>query len=354
MDFDARLENLTPMEVRGLPMDDRHGRAVIVAIAKATYAVSKTGVARLAWPPAPIRIEDELHEDSPYASIKYPCDWVDEKPGTDVIVVGTAIPPVSAPVTEMDVSVRVGRLFKAVRVHGPRVYQAAVFGGVAPGPSSRLGPTPIRYELAYGGVDDLGDRVAYEGRNPSGVGFAEQRRKRAGAPAPRLTVPTSLADPGRDPAGFGAIAAHWSPRLELAGTRDEAWRRTRAPVAPVDFDPRHNNAAHPDLHSSTPLRPDEPIELVGLTPEQVFRFRVPDVEPLFFSRRDGEVRAHDTHLDTMLIDADARRVELSWRVSLPLPRKAQRLDRIMVRATGELPPSVRELPFSESQSPEAA
>lgn len=358
MDFDARTENLSPMEVRCLPMDDRHGRAVIVAVCKVSYAISRAGMARLAWPPAPIRIEDELFEGSAYASVRYPCDWVDEKPGTDVVVVGSAHPPEGIVLTEMDVSVRVGRLFKALRVHGARAYQSAVFGGVSPGPAGRLGVTPIQYEHAFGGIEEAGTpRMVWDARNPAGVGFADVRRKRVGGPAPRLSVPASLADPGREPAGFGALSAHWAPRLGLAGTRDDEWRRTRAPIAPLDFDPRHNCVAHPDLWSSTPLRPDEPVELLGLTPEGAFRFKLPDVEPLFFSRLDGLMREHESHLDTFLVDASdpgAPRAELTWRVSLPLPRKAQRLDRIVVRASRELPPSIREAPFPEARSPEAA
>jgi hypothetical protein len=345
MDFDARTENLTPMEVRCLPMDDRHGGAVLVAIAKVTYEVSKIGVTLRAHPPQPIRLADEYTLDAPFASIKYPSDWVDEKPGTDVIVVGTALPPENRPVTEMDVSVRVGRLFKVVRVHGLRVYQQAALGGVGPGPAQRLAPTPIRYELAYGGVDDADpERLTYERTNPIGMGFAEVRNKRVGAPAPPLKVPTSLEDPGREPAGFGVIGADWSPRLELGGTRDEAWLRARAPIAPRDLDPRYASVAHPDLYSPTPLRPDEPVELVGMTKEGVWRFRLPDVEPRFSSRLDGIVREHETHIDTYLIDADARRVELTWRASIRLPRKAQRLDRVTVRASGDLPPSARKDP----------
>lgn len=356
MDFDARLDNLTPMEARCLPMDDRFGRMVLVTVAKVTYAVAPNGSALLAWPPTPIRYEHELHEGSPYASIKYPSDWIDDKPGTDVIVVGTAYPPEGAPITEMDVSVRVGKLFKAVRVYGVRAYQSSLVGGVVPGPAQRLGVTPIQYELAQGGVDDEDPRsITFDPKNPAGIGFVETRKRRIGAPAPRLAVPASLAEPGREPAGFGAIAPHWSPRLELSGTRDEAWRRKRAPIAPLDFDARHNACAHPDLYSPTPIRPDEPVELIGLTPEGILRFKLPDVEPVFFSRLDGEIRAHETHLDTFLIDADARRVELTYRLSLPLPRKAQRLDRITIAARGTFPPSTREAPGNEgAQSPEAA
>ena len=196
-------------------------------------------MARLAWPPRPIRVEDELFEGTnAYGSVRYPCDWVDEKPGTDVVVVGSAHPPDGAIFTEMDVSVRVGRLFKAVRVHGPRVYQGAVFGGVSPGPPGRLGATPIQYEHAFGGVDDGGtERMTWEARNPAGVGYrrrAPQARGRAGA------------------AALGAgLARRSGPR---AG---RLRRHLRALVAAhrLRRHPRRELAPHPRAHRPARLRP---------------------------------------------------------------------------------------------------
>ncbi len=324
-------------------MDDRHGRPVLVTIAKIEYAVTSAGVALLAHPPAGIRLADEYHGGTPFSSIKYPSDAIDEKPGTDVIVVGTAIPPEGRAVTEMTVSVRVGRLFKEIHAYGTRVYQQTVFGTLEPGPAQPLAPTPIRYELAFGGVDDSEPgRLIFDRKNPAGMGFAELRHKRVGAPAPRLAISRSLLDQNHEPAGFGALSAFWSPRLEHAGTRDDAWQRTRSPIAPTDFDPRHNAVAHPDLYSPTPLRPDEPVEIVGMTLEGIWRFRLPDVAPLFSSVREGVHREHETHLDTFLIDADEQRVELVFRTAIPLPRKAQLLERVTVRVTGELPASVRD------------
>ena len=61
--------------------------------------------------------------------------------------------------------------------------------------------------------------------------------------------------------------------------------------------------------------------------------------------------SHRTHAglnSTFLIDADSRRVELVWRIAVPLPRKAQRLDRITVRATADFPPSILDAPFPEA------
>jgi hypothetical protein len=341
MDFAARTQNFTPMEVRCLPIEDRHGRPLCVAIAKITYEVSAIGVARLAKDPSPVRIGDEPHDGSPHASVRFPHDYVDEKPGTDVIVVGTAFPPAGHAVSDMVVSVRVGHLFKAIRVFGARVYQRGVLGGLEPGPAKRLGPTPIRYELAFGGTDEVDGRRVAHPQNTVGIGFAEARRKLTGTAAHRLEVEAGALDKSREPAGFGAIDPHWSPRLELIGTRDIEWQRTRAPLSPLDFDPRHACAAHPDLHSDAPLSPDEPVEIIGMTPEGTWRFRLPKVSPIFSSTMRGEERPHETHLDTFIIDADAGRVELVFRAAIPLPKKAQLLERVTVRATGELLPAIR-------------
>lgn len=347
MDFDARTDNRTPLEVRCLPMDDRHGRPVLVAVAKLGWRVSPRGAARIASPPIPIRLDDEYEGEGSGAFLVRPSDWVDEKPGTDVVVLGTARPPEGKPVSEMEVSVRVGPLAKQLRVTGARAYQAAALGGLAAGPAARLAPTAIRYDLAFGGFDERGDG-AHDPRNPAGVGFADLRAKRPGGPAPRIELARGE---GREPAGFGPIAPHWAGRVEHVGTRDAAWQRSRAPVPPLDFDPRFNLVAHPDLRSPTPLSPDEPVEIRGMTPEGIWRFKLPSHAPRFSSVLRGDERQHPTHLDTFLVDVDESVVELVWRAAIPLPRKAQELSAVVVRVEPAIPLSLLEHPHPEAEEP---
>jgi hypothetical protein len=245
------------------------------------------------------------------------------------------------PVTKHDVHVQVGPLRKSVRVFGPRLFQSTGLGAVQPGPAAPLGPTPLVYELAAGGHDDSDPaRPVIDWRNPAGLGAARDRARLIGKPAPQLEVPGSVVfqeRQGIEPAGFGAIGAAWSPRRERAGTYDEAWRKDRAPVLPADFDPRHNACAHPDLWSATPLAGDEPVEILGATPEGAWRFRLPRFAARFESVSRGVASEHPTHLDTFLIDGNARRVELTWRVSLVLPRKAELLESVRLSTAEELP-----------------
>jgi len=325
-------------------MDDREGREVIVVIAKMTWAVSPLGAASIARPISPVRLADERVSDATHASLRLPSDAIEEKPGTDVLLVGTAY-PMQAGATEQLVSLRVETgqtsLSKVLKVYGPRVWQPSMFG-LAPGPAAKMAPTPLVYELAYGGIDTTDPtRLALEPRNLAGTGFFERRARLAGHAAPSIEDPrTPLSSRAPAPAGFGPIPAHWSPRADRAGTRDEAWRRERAPLRPLDFDPLHNSCAPADQWLSTPLVGDEPVEILGATPEGAWRFRLPRYAPVFQATVRGQTFGVETHLDTFLIDADSRRVELTWRARIALPRKTEHLERVVVFGSARLPDAV--------------
>jgi hypothetical protein len=120
------------------------------------------------------------------------------------------------------------------------------------------------------------------------------------------------------------------------GTYDEAWSKSRAPVRPKDFNPRHHNWSVPGLHSATPLVGDELIEVGGVLPEGVWRFNLPTYAVRFESVVAGQQASHETHLDSLHIDAESRVVELCWRASIPLPRKWEHVERIRVLGVGRL------------------
>ena len=112
------------MQTRAIAMDNRHGRDVLLVVAKLSFTVSAGGRVALAAEPRRVRVADEWSSGRRWSSLRLPSDFVAEKPGTDVLFVGTAYPP-DATSTSFDTSVRVesGRrsLHKTVRVFGPRV-----------------------------------------------------------------------------------------------------------------------------------------------------------------------------------------------------------------------------------------
>lgn len=341
MDFDRICELKTPASVRCLEMEDHRGAPVCVVVARLGFQVTQWGASKLSS--APVRITSS--DWGPRGSLRYASDYAAQKPGTDVVMIATAYPPQGPPVTTMDVSLRVGTLQKTLRVHGPRVYYQGVMGGVVPGPPARLDATPLQYENAYGGRDTADSNVGYEPRNPAGVGFAVDRARLVGTPAHSIEDP-SVPMPARatTPAGFGPVAGSWEPRLRLAGTFDERWSRERAPSAPLDQDPRFASFAPPGLWSQKPLLGDEPVEIIGATSEPAWRFRLLRYEPLFGYQIRGERRALETHLDTFYIDVEERRVELTWRAVIVLPRKRELVERIFVVGKDKLPDSL----FSEA------
>jgi hypothetical protein len=349
MDFDRICQARTAMSIRCLPMEDHRGADVVVVVAKMGYRVSPRGVVTIAS--APVRIS--ALNGGPRGSLTVPSDWVSEKPGTDILMKAVAYPPRDREVTEMDVSLRVGLIDKALRVYGPRVhYQGAI--GVVPGPAGRFGaPLPIVYENAFGGVDTTDHkRWGAEARNTLGVGFALDRPRLVGTPAHTIEdLSAPLAARATTPGSFAPISADWEPRVRYAGTYDERWKRERAPVFPVDFDTRHNACASPGLWSSAPLKGDEPVEVLGCTPDGApWRFRLPIYEPSFTCVIRGEEQELPTHLDTFFIDAEERKVELTWRAVVKLPRKSELVERIEVNAAPNLPDSVFEGPRDDAEA----
>jgi hypothetical protein len=314
------------------PLRDVDGRSILATILKQVYDVDAFGAVKLAIKDVAVDLADTYNgEDPAQASIRRPSQLFARKPGTDVILLGHAHARGGA--TYVDVSLRVGRISKIVRAHGMRVWQSSAFGGLSAGPARPIRePIPLIYELAWGGQDltdplkPLGEPLNYSGR-----GVTRDPKSLIDKPAAQLEYPDRPIGGRKNvPAAFNPIHRHWQPRVSYAGTYDEVWMEARMPLLPSDFDDRFNVCVPLDQWSELPLRSDEPIEIMGATPEGLWRFQLPRVAPGFSSVILGRRQEHRTHLDTILIDADARRVELTWRAAIPLPRKYEMVDRVLV------------------------
>jgi hypothetical protein len=334
MNFDRLVHNRTPLVMACAPLCDRHGHDVLAIIGKLTFVLSPSGRADVADEPVPIFARDD-YAPARTPDRRWPClrrasDLVDEKPGTDVTLCGTAYP--SGRETSMLVALRVAasprELSKVIRVHGQRVWLRDI-GGVRPGPAAPLEPTPLTYDLAYGGEDREGDEPLVEWRNPAGCGVARDKKTLVDRPAPQLEDPRAPLDGDAPaPAGFGPVPGYWAPRAGWAGTFDDVWRRERAPLPPADFDPRHHLAGPADLWSESPLRGDEAIEVVGASAEGPLRLALPRVMPRFEVLLRGEVTAVACRLDTLALDTDARTASLVFRGRVRLPRKSEQLEAV--------------------------
>lgn len=321
------VESNLPGAHLAVPMKDLDGAPLLVILYKHAFRVSRGGVPSFdeETPPEPC-LADECWEDDPAtSSIKRPSDLAPFKPGTDVLLVGHAHPGRDPFV---DVSLRMGPIQKAVRAHGLRVLQAGSFGGLSAGPARPLRePLPLRWELAQGGIDRADpDRPAQDPKNPLGRGFTKTPKSLVGQPAPQLEDPAHpFGSHHAEPANFGAIHRHWQPRVGFAGTYDQEWMDTRMPLLPLDFDDRYHVTVRPDQWSPRPLLGDEPIEVLNATADGRWNATLPRVTPRFRACTDGVWQDLPTHLDTILLEPDRRRVELTFRASLVLPPKWERV-----------------------------
>lgn len=326
------LWNASPFAVQAVPFVAPDGRDVVIAIVKATFVLAKDGALSLADEQMPVRLGDELSfPDAKDSSVRFPSDVGLEKRGTDVVIVGDAVS--SAPVEVMDVAVRVRDMTAPLRIHGERVYYRSL-GGIVVGPAAPFERKAIVYEAAYGGTSE--DFGLVEQRNPVGRGIAKNAADLVDRPAPTIEHPAhpiTNASDAPEPVGFGAIASHWLPRSRYAGTFDEAWRATRMPLMPHDFDARYWNVAHPALQVEEHLRTGDLVAILGMTSTGTFTFELPALPVVLRGKTsDGRAITARPPIDTLFVDANAERVELTVRHVFPKGRGKTLLREIRVDA----------------------
>lgn len=312
-----RLRNTTPFPAGIDIFPDLGGIDTLYVTLKATFTLGPAlAVAELQ---PKIHSVDEYTGEPGRSSLRHPGERHLACPGTAIIVLGSAHAP--RPVSTLDVSLAVADVRKTVRVHGDRRWQRG--SASAPVPFTTM---PLTHERALGGPDDP--------RNPVGVGLRGDRDPGAqiGEPLPNLEDPRRPCLEHGDrspPACFAPIAPHWSPRRELAGTLDEAWRRHRAPYMPVDCDPRHFHAAPPDQISREALRGGEALELYNASLEPL-RLALPTCAWTVTATIAGVDHPLAPQLETVRLEPDAGRLGMLWRAALGVDRRALQIDEVRV------------------------
>ena len=318
------IRNRTPFAVEMNFPTDEEGRPLVVPIVKATFQVDPRGGLSVAREQVPVDFLGEHYGDPGVSSLRLEPDLAFTKPSTDVILLGHAHAPRSQ-VTVVDVTLQAGKLGKTVRVWGDRWVTGGVMADISrPEPFEKI---PLTWERAFGGWDRTPreeDLHWFDTRNPVGVGYVSRHGKVVeGSPLPNLEDPWDpLRAPGGvcKPAGFGFVSPSWQARAAFAGTYDEAWMESRAPLLPRDFDRRHFNSGSEGLISAGHFLGDEWIQLQGATQEGNWIFRLPGLENprcRVCTRFTGDTEL-TTHLDTVVVDADSRRLILIWRAHTPL------------------------------------
>lgn len=304
----------------------------LYVMVKATFNVGK-GLT-LADEQTPPMAADVYWTEPGKSSIKYASDIHTGKPATDIIMLGHACVPEKKEATQLDVSLTVGQLHKAVRVFGDRQWQD--------GKITR--PTPFRtmamvYEKAYGGVHFANGQLAdVDARNPVGRGFAGTRKPEEmnGVPLPNLEDPKQLIRDIADqpaPAAFGFCAPNWQPRASFAGTYDDTWRKTRAPYLPADFNSRFLNMANPDLIFPSYLQGGEPVTIAHMHPAGTVKFDVPQVGLITRVKVAEHEETAEFRLETLILEPNQLTFSMVWRAAIPCDKKMLKISEIKIGTT---------------------
>jgi hypothetical protein len=333
-----RIDNLSRTAAVAIPTMCRsdHERALIVAAA--TFVLPpNSGAAPILLDEQPMPpLADAYHGDPACSSLRVEGQSAYTRSGTDIHLRGHAWAPRGRPSTQTELAIRVGPCVQHAVVFGERVWVRS-FGEVRASPPVPFERIPILWERSFGGTPRFSSARsrAVSDRNPVGRGLFDDGAEAADQPLPNFEDPsaciTSLGD-RPNPRGFGPIAKHWQPRRSFAGTYDQRWLDTRAPLWPKDMDERLFCAAAPGLCATPHLRGGEPVELLGVHPDGPLRFELPSLSLLANFNFADHLERRVLTLDVVDIDTDAWRLCMIWRAtSDPVDGKLGWLDTISLR-----------------------
>ncbi len=184
----------------------------------------------------------------------------------------------------------------------PSVVRLAVFRGAVSLVDKRL---VIRGAAA----GDAGGRVRLE--HDRGVGGPGDAVNPRGSPEGRVV---NAANP-RSPASYAPLPAEWPARRGLLRPGDEAALAAKPAVVPHEFPVAYFHRAPADQRAPSHFAGDETILLEGLVAgAETLRVELPRAraEALCLDKGAAPTPVHLV-LDTIAIDGDARRIELTWR-----------------------------------------
>ncbi|MFO0646072.1 MAG: DUF2169 domain-containing protein [Polyangiales bacterium] len=328
------LKKGTSASVAVVPQFDVDGALVAVVLIKEAFAVDRRDRVRRVGGAEVHAVDVPWDEDAPEtSSIRFPSDVCVRKPATDVVVVGSAVAAYRVRQRQLDVTVRVGAMERVVRVFGPRVWYRGAFGWALSDPTD-FDALPLRWESAWGGAD-FSDPSAplEEPRNPAGRGLVRDPASLEGQLGPSIEDPRDLLETHRSrpaPAGLGAVGRHFAPRRTFAGTADDRWMRERMPLPPEDFDDRFNQFAAPGLTAEGRLRGGEAVLVNNMCEQGPMAFELPRMAFFTGARVRGALAETPAVIDTVTLVPNDRRVEITWRATLPMPRSFRSVEYIQV------------------------
>ena len=329
------VQNHTKFPSQYFQMFDVEDQAFHVIVTRMTYdlnSLDEQGTPRLAEIQTPLVEADLFYGEPNKSSIIQESDFAPYKPQCDVLFCQTtAYSPDGKAAKQWPIGVRIGEREKRLTVTGPRQMTHGVLGWSVTDPAP-VTEVPIRFDAAFGGTcqwpDNVDDPEKLEvderfAENPIGCGFVHpkwlKKAHPSHLPAPqieRFDRPFTARDASEMnyPAiGLGPIGRWWQGRLELAGTYDDEWKKTRWPRLPLDFDFAYWNCAPKDQQIPYPTGGEEMVA-VGLLPAGRLAWRLPKPQPkILLHVAAGVPMFKLPNVDTIIVDLRAMQLILVQR-----------------------------------------
>ncbi|MBA8880958.1 DUF2169 family type VI secretion system accessory protein [Phyllobacterium myrsinacearum] len=315
------VNNRTPFSEQGYFVRDRHGAEHWVVAVRATFAVQRDGLVALADAQGPVRLAPTYRKDDA-AELTAETDISPFRPQTDFTVQGFACAPDMAAVRRLPIRVSVNSLHKNAVVFGQRHLKVSRNGAAVSEPDE-FGGIALTWKNSLGGADPFDRREDAEplSNNPIGTGWTAAWGKLplgSEMALPLIEDPKNLIRYDRPlpkPHGFGPLQPAWEPRRSHAGTYDEKWRATKAPLLPDDFSDRFYQAASQD--QILDLKGGETVEAEGLHPDGIFSFRLPQIvlrATTWIGQSAVETRFR---LIAVSLNAKDKMVDMVWNTTVP-------------------------------------
>ncbi|WP_447915420.1 DUF2169 family type VI secretion system accessory protein [Delftia acidovorans] len=340
-----QVDNYTPFEWFAFEKMGPGKRMYDVLIVKAACQLvqDKRGLCLAPAPQGevpPIHMADQPREFSrdAYASLQKTGDVLLHKIATDFLISGAARPAsagASSWAAEVAIKSHGATRKQTMFLHGERHWQWSLLKGwhlSAPKPCDYL---ELHYELAYGGSYQQGDGWIRHDLNPVGRGHLPVHRmdKEVHYPAARIELaanPLSAVDKPIAIPALGPIARTWGSRKRHAGTYDAQWkedlRRNQTADYPADFNPRFLQAAHPDWIFEPYWTGHESIQVLGLTADKPLHCDLPGWRIAASGQgSQGTFAPQPMNLDTVELDLDARRLYMTWRLTMNQAMQTQQV-----------------------------
>ncbi len=340
--------------------NDASGRQMVSIHSKVTYRLGRGGACRIADEQQPLLVPSSEPDNAIRET-----DVTPIKTGTDLVVLATAYAP-RAGTREMSVRIGVAGAFWEYAVIGDRRCSYHGPGAIEFSAPESFEEMPLRYERAYGGVDDAVPDPPIEvvtdalklhpgiyPRNHVGRGYVVHETPAIDGlflpniehPRQRLT-PATLVTRGpqnwwRQPTPWSCdwFDKAWYPRITYFGLLpdhlpddDRNLAEVRLGLVAPGQNKRHSrlrledaidarfaNAASPGLVLPF-LRGDETLSFEGVSREGPISFRLPGPGPKMFVRFEG--RAHEVRAvpHRILVSTEEMAAYVVWHGAWPTPR----------------------------------